>query len=48
MTGSDNHCRFRYILENHTDKDYRINTGELPSRLYFMKRAALLVPEVAR
>ena len=27
--GDDNHCRFRYILENHTDRDYRIQTSAL-------------------
>lgn len=28
-TGDNNHCRFRYILENHTDKDYRTKTADL-------------------
>lgn len=28
-TGDDNHCRFRYILANHTDRDYRTKTADL-------------------
>jgi hypothetical protein len=27
--GKDNHLRFDYILENHTEQDYRIKTSEL-------------------
>jgi hypothetical protein len=27
--GKDNHLRFGYILENHTDSDYRVKTSEL-------------------
>jgi len=28
-TGDDDHFRLRYILENHTDRDYRVKTSEL-------------------
>ena len=28
-TGDDNQVRFRYILENHTDRDYRVKTSDL-------------------
>ena len=28
-TGDGNHLRFRYILENHTDQDYRVNSDDL-------------------
>lgn len=27
--GEDNHLRFLYILENHTERDYRVRTSEL-------------------
>jgi hypothetical protein len=28
-TGDDSHFRFSYILENHTNRDYRVNTSDL-------------------
>lgn len=28
-TGDDSHLRFRYILENHTNQDYRVRTSDL-------------------
>ena len=28
-TGDDKHVRFRYILENHTERDYRAKTSDL-------------------
>ena len=27
ITGDDNHFTFRYILENHTNQDYRVKTS---------------------
>jgi hypothetical protein len=40
-TGDDNHCRFRYILENHTDRDYRTKTADLTLSAVLQEKSSL-------
>jgi hypothetical protein len=40
-TGDDNHCRFRYILENHTDRDYRTKTADLTLSTVLQEKSSL-------